>query len=348
MFRAHNFSAGPAALPTEVLEKAHSEFLNYKGIGASIMEVSHRGKEFDPIMDSVRARLRRLMGLSDQHKIMFLHGGATHQFCMIPMNFLRTGDKADFIDTGIWSHKAIKESTLYGDISIPYSSESTQYDRVPSSPTEISFRPDAKFVHYTSNNTIYGTQFLSEPNTNGIPLICDASSDFLSRPINIDAYSMIYAGAQKNLGPSGVAVVIIHEDFLKTAYSDDIPTYMKYLSHAGELFHTPPTYAIYLVDLVLEWLEQKGGVSAIEIINNEKARLLYQEIDKDDFYESHAQIFARSKMNVLFKIKNKELESAFIKQSESEHLMGLKAHRTTGGLRASLYNAVSLETAKTF
>lgn len=342
MFRVSNFSAGPAALPTEVLEKAQKELLNYKGTGASIMEVSHRGKIFDPILESARARLRRLLGLSEKHHILFLQGGATHQFCMIPMNFLNSGKKADFINTGIWSKKAITEAKLYGDVAIPYSSEATSFDRVPKV-NAVNFRSDAAFVHYTSNNTVYGTQFSGEPETNGIPLVCDASSDFLSRPIAIEKYSLIYAGAQKNLGPSGLAVVILHDDFLKTAHTKGIPTYLQYAAHTGELYHTPPTFAIYLVDLVLEWLENLGGVPSIEKINNQKATLLYKEIDKDDFYKSTVQYDSRSKMNVLFHLQNETLETAFLKAAESNNLMGLKAHRTTGGIRASLYNAVSLD-----
>lgn len=345
MFRAHNFSAGPAALPTEVLLKAQAELLDYKGVGASIMEVSHRGKEFDPIMDSARARLPRLLGLTEKHHILFLHGGATHQFGMIPQNFLRKGEKAAYINTGVWSQKSIKEAKLYGDIVIPYSSESTGFDRVPSA-TEVVFDADSKFVHYTSNNTIYGTQFETEPETAGIPLVCDASSDFLSRPIQLEKYGLIYAGAQKNLGPSGVAVVIIHDDFLKTAHTDGIPTYMQYGAHTGELYHTPPTFAIYLVDLVLEWLENLGGVSAIEKINNEKAALLYRELDKDDFYQTKVQKDSRSKMNVTFRLPTEEHEKTFLKQAEAQHLIGLKAHRLTGGIRPSLYNAISLDSVK--
>lgn len=345
MFRAHNFSAGPAALPTEVLLKAQQELLDYKGCGASIMEVSHRGKLFDPIMDSARARMRRLLGLSEKYHVLFLQGGATHQFCMIPMNFMNGGKKADFINTGIWSKKAIKEAKIYGDVAIPYSSEATEFDRVPKA-NEVQFRNDAAFVHYTSNNTVYGTQFNSEPETNGIPLVCDASSDILSRQIAAEKYSLIYAGAQKNIGPSGLAVVILHDDFLKTANTKGVPTYLQYAAHTGELYHTPPTFAIYLVDLVLEWLENQGGVPAMEKINDQKAALLYKEIDKDDFYKSTVQLDSRSKMNVLFQLPNETLESAFLKEAESHHLMGLKAHRTTGGIRPSLYNAVSYDSVK--
>jgi phosphoserine aminotransferase len=345
MNRAHNFSAGPAALPTPVLEKAQSELLDYKGVGASIMEVSHRGKEFDPVFESAKARLRRLLGLSEKHHVMFLQGGATHQFFMIPMNFLNPGDRADYINTGVWSQKAIKEAKLYGDIREVYSAEKFGFDRVPSA-SEIYFSNEAKFVHFTSNNTIYGTQFSTEPETNGIPLVCDASSDFLSRPIQVDKYGLIYAGAQKNLGPSGVAVVVIQDDFLKAAHTNGIPTYLQYGAHTGELYHTPPTFTIYLIDLVLEWLENLGGVLAMEKINQQKAALLYKEIDRDDFYANHVQLESRSKMNVLYRLKNQDLEAQFLKEAEKENLIGLKAHRSTGGIRASLYNAISLESVQ--
>ncbi|TNE73962.1 3-phosphoserine/phosphohydroxythreonine transaminase [bacterium] len=345
MNRAHNFSAGPATLPTEVLVKAQAELLDYKGAGASIMEVSHRGKEFDPVFDSAKARMKRLLGLSEKHHVMFLQGGATHQFFMIPMNFLNKGDSADYLNTGVWSQKAIKEARIYGDIKIPYSSEQSGFNRVPSA-NEVRFNPSAKFVHYTSNNTIYGTQFSTEPNTNGIPLVCDASSDFLSRPIDIDKYGLIYAGAQKNLGPSGAAVVILDDEFLKKAHTDNIPTYLQYGSHTGELYHTPPTFTIYLIDLVLEWLENLGGVAAMEIINKQKAKMLYCAIDDDDFYENQVETDSRSKMNVLFRIKNRDLESVFLKEAEAHNLIGLKAHRSTGGIRASLYNAVSLQSVE--
>jgi phosphoserine aminotransferase len=345
MFRAHNFSAGPAGLPTEVLEKAQAELLNYKGVGASIMELSHRGKEFDPVLASAKDRLKRLLGLGEHHHVLFLQGGATQQFCTIPMNFLQKGETADYINTGIWSQKAIKEAGLFGTINIPYSSEETGFDRVPKS-TEIEFSKNAKYVHFTSNNTVYGTQFRTEPETYGIPLVCDASSDFLSRPIQIEKYGFIYAGAQKNLGPSGVSVVIITDDFLKKAHTKEIPTFLQYGVHTGELYNTPPTFTIYLIDLVLEWLENKGGVAGITAINQQKAKLLYNEIDRDSFYESTVQVNSRSEMNVLFRLKDRSLESTFLKQSEELHLIGLKAHRTTGGIRASLYNAVSLDSVK--
>ena len=345
MFRAHNFSAGPAGLPTEVLEKAKHEFLNYHDVGASIMEVSHRGKEFTPVFESAKDRLKRLLGLSNDHHILFLQGGATQQFCSIPMNFLQQGETADYINTGVWSKKAITEAQLFGTIKIPFSSEAEGFNRVPSA-NEITFSKDAKFVHFTSNNTIYGTQFRTEPETHGIPLVCDASSDFLSRPIDIDKYGLIYAGAQKNLGPSGVAVVIIHNDFLKKAHSKGIPTFLQYGAHIEDLYNTPPTFTIYLIDLVLEWLENKGGVSGISEINTTKASLLYNEIDQDEFYSSSVELSSRSKMNVLFRLPSIELENAFVKQAETNHLIGLKAHRTTGGVRASLYNAVSLDSVK--
>jgi len=345
MFRAHNFSAGPAGLPTEVLEKAQLELVNYHDVGASIMEVSHRGKEFTSVLESAKDRLKRLLELNNEHHILFLQGGATQQFCTIPMNFLQQGETADYINTGVWSKKAIQEAQLFGTINIPFSSDSVGFNRVPDT-NEIRFSKDAKFVHYTSNNTIYGTQFRTEPETHGIPLVCDASSDFLSRPIDINKYGLIYAGAQKNLGPSGAAVVIIRDDFLKKAHTKGIPTFLQYGADTGDLYNTPPTFTIYLIDLVLEWLENKGGVSGIAEINKAKAALVYNEINRDEYYSSTVELSSRSQMNVLFRLPTTELETTFVKQAESHHLIGLKAHRTTGGIRVSLYNAVSLESVK--
>lgn len=343
--RVHNFSAGPAALPTEVLQKAQQEILVYRDSGASIMELSHRGKHFDAVFESAKSRLRNLLGLSDSYHVLFLQGGATQQFCTIPMNFLRKGETATYINTGVWSKKAIKEASLYGNIEIGYTSESTGFDRVPKN-DELAIDPKTKFVHYTSNNTIYGTQFTTESETNGIPLVCDASSDFLSHPIQIDKYGLIYAGAQKNLGPSGAAVVILHDDFLKKAHTDGVPTYFQYQSHIHELYNTPPTFTIYLIDLVLEWLENQGGIKGIEMVNRAKAELLYSELDSDSFYSNSVQLDSRSKMNVLFRLPNESLEKQFLKEAEANELIGLKAHRTTGGIRVSLYNAVRLESVQ--
>ncbi len=346
MNRVHNFSAGPAALPTEVLEKAQSELLNYRGAGASIMEMSHRGKDYTEVDAQARERLKKLLRLGDDFEIMFLQGGASTQFMQVPLNFLSEGQTADYINTGTWSTKAIKEARLFGTVNEAFSSAVSNFSRVPTN-EELRLSPDARYVHYTSNNTIFGTQFPSEPETNGVPLVCDASSDFLSRPIDTDKYGIIYAGAQKNLGPSGVTVVIIRKDFLARAEKEDLPTILNYNTHAnGAMFNTPPTFAVYMVNLVLEWVTDQGGVEQFEKINNEKAKLLYSEIDADDFYTGTAEAASRSNMNVTFRLPSEELEAAFINQAARHGLVALKGHRSVGGVRASIYNACSLESVQ--
>lgn len=343
--RAHNFSAGPAALPTEVLEKAQSELLDYQNTGSSIMEMSHRGPHFTEVINSAKNRLKRLLNLPSDYHVIFLQGGATHQFAMLPMNFLSKNDCADFINTGIWSKKAIKEAKRFGNIHVSFNGEDDAFKRIPTN-EEISIDSKSKFVHFTSNNTIYGTQFVTEPISDGKLLVCDASSDFLSRPIDIERYGLIYAGAQKNLGPSGCAVVIIKEDYLTSTKNHNLPDYLRYETHVERLFHTPPTFTIYLIDLVLEWLEGLGGVQSIYEINQKKAQLLYSELDKDDFYLGYAQNDSRSQMNALFRIKDEKLENTFLELASKQNLIGLKAHRTTGGIRVSLYNAISLDSVQ--
>lgn len=346
MNRVHNFSAGPAALPTQVLEKAQSELLNYRGTGASIMEMSHRGKDYTEVDAQARERLRTLLKLGDDFEIMFLQGGASTQFMQVPLNFLSKEQTADYINTGTWSTKAIKEAKLFGTVNEAFSSADSNFSRVPAN-EELNLDPDARYVHYTSNNTIFGTQFPSEPETNGVPLVCDASSDFLSRPINVDKYGLIYAGAQKNLGPSGVTVVIIKKEFLARAEKQDLPTILNYKTHAnGALFNTPPTFAVYMVNLVLEWVIDQGGLEQFEKINTEKANLLYREIDADDFYTGTSETTSRSKMNVTFRLPTEQLEADFIKEAASHNLVALKGHRSVGGIRASIYNACSLESVQ--
>lgn len=345
MKRAHNFSAGPAALPLEVLEQAQSELLNYNGTGSSIMEMSHRGPDYTKVNADATESLKNILGLGDDFEVVFLQGGASLQFLQLAMNFLNEGDTADYINTGAWSQKAIKEAKRFGNVNIAFSSEDSNFSRVPTS-GDLNLTPDANFVHYTSNNTIFGTQFPSEPETNGVPLICDASSDFLSRPINIDKYGLIYAGAQKNLGPSGVAVVIIRKDFLAKINKSDIPTMLDYRTHTAKLFHTPPTFTIYLVSLVLKWLENKGGLKHFEKVNNEKAELLYSTIDSDDFYRGTAELESRSKMNVTFRLPSEDLEQQFLSEAKTHDLVALKGHRSVGGIRASIYNACELSSVK--
>lgn len=342
MKRVHNFSAGPAALPLEVLEIAQAEMLDYHSTGTSIMEVSHRGKEYMEVDAQATASLKRILGLGEDFEILYLTGGASSQFMQVPLNFLSKNEEADYINTGVWSTKAIKEAKIFGKVNEIYSSEASKFNRVPKA-GEYQVSDNARYLHYTSNNTIYGTQFESEPESNDIPLVCDSSSDFLSRPIDVSKHGIIYAGAQKNLGPAGVTVVIIKKDFLEKAKKTDLPTILNYKTHLGVMFNTPPTYPIYLVSLVLDWIEKKGGVEYFEKYNREKAQSLYSEIDKDDFYSGTAEYDSRSKMNVCFTLPSLELEDKFVEEAEANELMGLRGHRTAGGIRASIYNACTLE-----
>ncbi|MBD3616778.1 MAG: 3-phosphoserine/phosphohydroxythreonine transaminase [Gracilimonas sp.] len=342
MKRVHNFSAGPAALPLEVLEIAQKELLDYQGEGTSIMEQSHRGKSYTRVDTEAKERLNRILGLGNKFKIMFLQGGASTQFMQVPYNFLKPEETADYINTGIWSKKAIKEAKLFGNVHVAYTGEDQNFTRVPAD-EELNLSGESRYVHFTSNNTIYGTQFSSEPDSKGTPLICDASSDFLSRKIDIDKYGLIYAGAQKNLGPSGVTVVLIRKDFLETADKKDIPTILNYHTHADRIFNTPPTFAVYMVNLVLKWVEEKGGIPYFEKINSQKADLLYKTIDDDGFYRGIAEVNSRSKMNVTFRLPSEALEQQFLKEAAEHDLVALKGHRTIGGIRASIYNACTLE-----
>lgn len=338
MNRIHNFSAGPAALPLEVLQQAQEQLLDYKGCGMSIMEVSHRGPEYIAVDASARERMARLLGLSDDYEVMFLQGGASTQFLMVPYNFLGAGQTADYLNTGTWAKKAIKEAKPFGKVHIAFSSEGENFTRVPNQ-EEVQLSGEAEYVHFTSNNTIFGTEFSAEPESNGAPLVCDASSNFLSRPIDASRYGLIYAGAQKNLGPAGATVVIVRKDFLAKAKTEGVPTILSYATHSGTMFNTPPVFSVYMIDLVLGWLEAKGGVSAMEQENIRKAGLLYGEIDRDGFYRGTALPDSRSRMNVTFRIADETLEKSFVKEAEAAGLSGLKGHRSVGGMRASIYNA---------
>jgi phosphoserine aminotransferase len=342
MNRIHNFSAGPAILPLEVLQKAQEEFVDYKGTGTSIIEKSHRGADYVEVDAKARERLVQLLGLGDDFEVMFLQGGASTQFLMAPYNFLSEGETADYINTGTWSTKAIKEAKRFGNVNEAFTSADSNFHRVPTD-DELSLTDDAKFVHFTSNNTIFGTQFPLEPETNGVPLVCDASSDFLSRPIDISKYGIIYAGAQKNLGPAGVTVVIVNKKFLASSNKTDIPTMMNYNTHAGKMFNTPPVFGVYMVGLVLEWIQEKGGLEYFKTFNEEKAGLLYSEIDADDFYRGTAEERSRSNMNVCFRLGSEELEAKFLSDAKAHHLDALKGHRSVGGIRASIYNACPRE-----
>lgn len=344
MERVHNFSAGPATLPLDVLKKAKGELLNYREKGASIMEMSHRSPEFVQIEKEATERLKSLLGADDDWKVLFLQGGASSQFMMAPHNFLNEGRIADYIDTGTWSAKAIKEAKLFGNVHVPFSSKDHNYNRVPNQ-NELKLSDSSVYTHITSNNTIFGTQFATEPDVNS-PLICDASSDFLSRPINLDKYGLIYAGAQKNLGPAGVTIVMVRESFLKNQRKESIPTILNYKTHAEKIFNTPPVFAIYMVNLVLGWIKEKGGLNHFKSFNSEKASLLYHEIDRDGFYEGTVEKDSRSKMNVTFRIRDQELEATFLSEAEKQGLVALKGHRSVGGIRASIYNACELGSVK--
>lgn len=346
MKRVHNFSAGPAILPLEVLEKAQAELTEFQNMGRSVMEISHRSAQYTEIDRQAKVRLRELLNLGDKFEIMFLQGGASSQFMMIPFNFLDKGQTADYINTGRWSNKAIKEAKLFGNVHRPFSSSESGYDRVPAD-DELNYSDNPVYVHFTSNNTVAGTQFTSEPESNGVPLVCDASSDFLSKPIDVDRYGIIYAGAQKNIGPAGVTVVIIRKDFLEKADPEGVPTILQYQTHAEKIFNTPPTFNVYMVNLVLEWIQDKGGLDFFKTFNEKKATLLYDEIDRDEFYRGAVEENSRSLMNATFRLPSEELEAKFLKEAEQQDLYTLKGHRSVGGIRASMYNACPMESVET-
>ncbi|ASB90257.1 3-phosphoserine/phosphohydroxythreonine transaminase [Bacillus sonorensis] len=341
MVRTTNFNAGPAALPLEVLQKAQNEFVDFNGAGMSVMELSHRSKEYDAVHQKAKALLKELMEIPDDYEILFLQGGASLQFSMIPMNFLSKEKTAHFIMTGAWSEKALAEAKLFGSTSVIATSEDDTYKYIPDIP-EIP--ADGAYLHLTSNNTIFGTQWQQFPDS-PIPLVADMSSDILSRKIDVSKFGIIYAGAQKNLGPSGVTVVIIKKDLLSKE-NEQVAKILKYSTHAkaNSLYNTPPTFAIYMLSLVLEWLKEKGGVAEIEKRNRKKAGILYRAIDESGgFYKGHAREDSRSNMNVTFTLKNDELTKAFIAKAKEERMSGLGGHRSVGGCRASIYNAVSVE-----
>jgi phosphoserine aminotransferase len=346
MKRIHNFSAGPARLPLEVLEKAKSELIDYQGLGYSVMEMSHRSDAYTEIDRQAKERIRNLLGLGDGFHITFLQGGDSTQFMMVPRNFLDESKTADYIDTGRWSAKAIKEAKLFGNVNVPFSSAEAGYDSVPVS-QNLTFSDDAAYVHYTSNNTVAGSQFPTEPETGGLPLVCDASSDFISRPIDVEKYAFIYAGAQKNVGPAGVTIVIIRKDFLENAATtEQLPTMLNYKMHTKKIFNTPPVFNVYMVNLVLEWIEEKGGVDYFATFNKKKAGLIYDEIDKDDFYRGAVQKDSRSLMNITYRLPSEELEEKFLAEAAEHDMVALKGHRSVGGIRASLYNACPMESAQ--
>ena len=344
MDRVHNFSSGPAKLPQEVLKTAKEELLNYRGIGRSVMEISHRSPEYTEINHQASSRLKQLLNAGDDWNVLFLTGGASSQFMMVPFNFLNRKRTADYIDTGRWSAKAIKEAENFGNVHVSFSSKDSGYASVPKQ-IDLTHSKSPAYLHYTSNNTVAGTQFSTEPMADA-PLVCDASSDFLSRPINLDKFGLIYAGAQKNLGPAGVTVVMVKDSFLENQRSETIPTILNYSTHTDRIFNTPPVFPVYMVNLVLEWIQQKGGVEYFQAYNDQKANLLYNEIDRDDFYRGAVNKDSRSKMNVTFRLYDQDLEPTFIQEAEKRGLVDLKGHRSVGGIRASIYNACDMESVE--
>src|SRR5215203_1695048 len=342
MNRIYNFSAGPAVLPTEVLETAQNELLSLGGIGMSVMEVSHRSKYFAPILEQALNGIRELLRVPENYKILFLQGGASLQFSMIPMNFLKTA--ADYVVTGAWGEKAVKEARRYGTVNVIYSSKDDGFRSVPAE-DELNFSQNPDYIHYCSNETIDGVEFKYDLDGKGIPVICDASSNILSKPSDIEKYALIYAGAQKNIGPSGVTLVIIRDDLLEKIPTNQFAM-LDYRAIAANdsMLNTPNTWGIYLVSLVCDWLKARGGVPGIAQINKEKAKILYDAIDASDgFYEGHAAPSARSLMNVTFRLPSETLENKFVTESAAYGFDGLKGHRSVGGIRASIYNAFPKE-----
>lgn len=342
--RPYNFYAGPAILPYEVMQKAQKEFLNFSYTQLSVIETSHRSKEFDAVVKQAEERIRKTMNISDNYHVLFLQGGASMQFAMVPMNLFTDKNKADYIHTGEWAKKAIKEAKTVGDVNIAGSSEDKKFTYIPK---DLNLSQDAAYVHITSNETINGIQWHSFPETGSIPLVADMSSDIMSRKVEVNKFGIIYAGAQKNIGTSGVALVIIRKDLAEKG-NEKIPAILQYRVHAekGSLYNTPSNFGIYIINLVMEWLLDNGGLDNIEKINNEKAGLLYNYIDSTDFYYGLAEKEDRSKMNVVFRIKNNDLEAGFLEEAKTNGLLGLKGHRSLGGLRASIYNAMPLQGVK--
>ena len=337
--RIYNFSAGPAVLPLEVLEEAREHLLSLPGVGMSILEISHRSKPFDEIIGTAEADIRRLAGIPENYRVLFLQGGASLQFSMVPMNLLPQGGSADYIVTGSWSQKAVKEAIRVGGVKVAASTEADKFRRIPSQ-SELRLDPNAAYVHYTTNNTIFGTEFGYVPAVGDIPLVADASSDIFSGPIDVSKFALIYAGAQKNLAPAGMTLVIIRDDMLERTPSS-LPTMLQYTTHAENksLYNTPPVFTIYVMGLVLKWLVKQGGLEAVDTLNTRKADKLYAEIDRTGFYRAHAQPGSRSRMNITFRLPSEELEKTFAKEATAAGLDGLKGHRSVGGMRASIYNA---------
>ncbi len=348
--RVINFNAGPAGLPLPALERARDELIDFEGSGMSILEHSHRGKVYDAVHQEAKARLVKLLGVPDTHQVLFLSGSASLQFAMVPMNFLLAGKSADYVLTGIWSEKALDEAKLVGTprVASTTAEKDGRYVRVPKQ-SEVSFDPSAAYVHTTSNNTIYGTQFHPPLSTGAVPHVCDMSSDFLSRPIDVSRFDLLYAGAQKNVGPSGIVVAIAKKDFLARGRKD-IPKILRYQTHAenDSLYNTPPTFSVYLVRNVLAWIEGQGGLAGMQARNTKKAELLYGCLDRlSGYYRAPVEKASRSQMNIVFRLPSEALEDKFVKEATAAGMVGLKGHRTAGGIRVSAYNAVSEGDIKT-
>ena len=346
MSRVYNFSAGPSMLPEEVLKKAAAEMLDYEGSGQSVMEMSHRSKVYDGIIKGAESLLRELMNIPDNYKVLFLQGGASTQFSAIPLNFMNGSNKADFIITGQWAKKAFSEAKKYGDVKAVASSEDEVYTYIPKT-TKADFRSDADYVYICMNNTIYGTVYKELPDTGDIPLIADISSCFLSEPLDVSKFAMVYGGAQKNVAPAGLTIAIIREDLLGKA-RDITPTMLNYQIHADNdsLYNTPPCYTIYICKLVLEWIKNLGGLEKMKELNEAKAKMLYDFLDNSKLFKGTVKKEDRSLMNVPFVTGNEELDAKFVKEATAAGLVNLKGHRTVGGMRASIYNAMPIDGVK--
>ena len=345
MNRVYNFSAGPSCLPLEALEKAQKELISYGSSGMSVMEMSHRSSDFQNIIDNCEALLRKLLNIGDNYKVLFLQGGASMQFAMVPLNLYKN-KKADYVLTGVWSKKAAKEAGRYGDVNVVASSEDKTFSYIPELSADM-FSKDADYVHITHNNTIYGTRYTTLPDVGNVPLVADMSSSILSQEIDVNKFGIIYAGAQKNMAPAGLTVAIVREDLIGNALGIT-PTMLNYQTHAdnGSMFNTPPTFAIYMCSLVCEWLDKLGGIKEIQKVNEYKAGLLYDFLDNSSMFKGTVEKKDRSLMNVPFVTDSDELNAKFIKEAKENGLVNLKGHRSVGGMRASIYNAMPVDGVK--
>lgn len=345
--RVYNFYPGPATLPLEVLEQAQNEFLNFHNTGMSILEISHRGKDYEEVHNETESLFKELLNAPNDYRVLFMGGGASSQFALVAMNFLTQGTEADYIVTGSFAEKAQEEAARIGKANIAASTKETNYNRLPGQ-DEIKLSKAPVYIHMTSNNTIYGTQWQEMPVFKGIPLVADMSSDILSRPIEVSNFGLIYAGAQKNLGPAGVTLVLISPELLAKA-NKDLPAIFQYGTFAknNSLYNTPPSFAVYIINLTLKWIKKNGGLSAMAKRNQEKANYIYEAIDNSNgFYCGHTQKEYRSLMNITFRLPNEELEAAFVSEAKKANLIGIKGHRSVGGMRASIYNAMPTEGCK--